>query len=375
MNRSTVMSITVLLVAASAGRGQDADALAKLSTWEAKIKRIHQELDAYHNTPAQGESQQLRRSDRFYPIHLRAMVRSIAAAHSSQQIAPEDLRYLERGMAALNVKHREIKQLLDALKVATNDTQRSQIISKLKPLYRMQIFSAIGGKGRIPIESVTAKPLPKGGVIEPKKKGGKYLLEKEMDPEQLKKARAADCSCRTVTLARVVVKQHKPREGVKFAGNIGKRNVKTVYDIWDSSNPPHTGPLTIPVLKYGEDLCLYFTYPEETAYLVPERRDKLCNVKVEVQFPWNKSRTGVQSHVWQLYSVTGTLGGNAPIDGAGIEGRKVVKNEVVIRVWPKGCEIGPSGKKGHIRWSFRRPTEMKGGFARKICDKVPFTVQ
>ncbi len=350
---------------ASEVRAQDIASLAQLTIWEATALQYYAELEAYQGTSAQGEAENLRRSANFYPLHRRALLDSSAMVRGTQHVAEEDMAYLRRGMALLAEKHAEVRRLLDALKNATSDRASNALKGEILPYYHMRLFSPINGTGRVPTESFTAERLPKSGVIEPKQKEGRPMWEHEMDKEQTAEALASDCSCRTVSLARVTVKQLKPGHEV---GDKEPRLVTTVYDIWDDSNAPHTGPLTIPVLKYGEDLCLYFTYPEANAYLVLEGRPKLCDVKVELKFPWARSRTGEQRTVRQLYSVTG-------VGGEGLEGRKIITNELVMRVWPEYNTMGPAGKQGHILWSFRRPSNMKGGFDRQICKKISFTVQ
>lgn len=109
-----------------------------------------------------------------------------------------------------------------------------------------------------------------------------------MLPDRLKGTRNDACTCESVTLARLY--SQRETAGTEFHYLIGQT---------DRDN------ITVPELSRGDRLCLQFTYPRSSAYLVAEGQPHPCKVAVGLDIPYSRSSTGKIEENWQLYAIRG----------------------------------------------------------------------
>ncbi len=353
-------------------------AAAVIQTWHDEVNAYYQLLERYRGTQTGGQTAELRRSDRFYPIHRRALLDSRIAAQNSARVDGAAYDKLARGMRDFRAKHTKIIDLLNKLQAAEtagkSSADRARIVAQIKPYYRMRLFSALKPNAGA-AASILPPKLPKGHVIEAGKEWVGQITKEHQD-----EARKADCSCKSIKLARVTA--------YTFTGSGLDRSVKRIYDIWDKANPPQSGPFTVPVLTHRrsltslnlphtEQVCFYFTFPKALAFMRREGLSHPCDTKVELKIPHTRPRGGYYYDRRGLYSVTGSGGTMyaGKVYSAATDGRKLIRNQMCMIVVQQGQKIGPAGKKGHIRWSIRRAAWLKGGYAQQQCGTVQFTMK
>ena len=372
--------ILIGIVAALPVRAQESvdprAAAALIQAWYDEISADYRLLEYYRGSETSSQAIELRRSDRFYPIHRRTMLDSRNAARDSTRVDGAAFSKLQRGMEKFRAEHQKVVALLNKLQDAerrgTSSADRDRIVAQIKPYYRMRLFSMLKPEGT---PAALPPELPKGNVIE----AGKVWVNK-LNKEQEAAARKADCSCQSVRLARVTA--------YTFTGTGLDRSTKTYYDIRDKTNPPQTGPLMLPVitqrrsvrqlnLPSTERICFYFSFPRELAFLRQAGRPHPCDTHVVVKFPHTRSASGYYNLGLALYSVTGTGGSmySDSVFSAATEGRKVIRNQICLIVVQQGEKIGPAGKTGNIRWSVRRAHWLKGGAAVQQCGTIGFTMK
>ena len=170
--------------------------------------------------------------------------------------------------------------------------------------------------------------LPPGGWIKPKGTLDSFSSCTE-----------ATCSCQTVTLAKIEVRDYVRTEGWGiFTEQRLIYKKQTVYQIGDASTPPESGPLRIPARDYLDQVCFFFTYPECFAYWGREGSRHPCKAVVEISYPHSIADGPNFISRWQLFGVRGVA-----------DFATGTRNVICLQVSLPGRRI-PAGR-GSVKWS------------------------
>ncbi|WP_169728826.1 LCCL domain-containing protein [Salinarimonas rosea] len=129
----------------------------------------------------------------------------------------------------------------------------------------------VGSKFAVLDELPTDGVIPHGGML----------------PPSLRNTRDDNCSCESVSLARL------------YTQTSSETQFHYVIDRSDRIG------ITVPELNRGDRLCLQFTFPRSSAYLVGEGQPHPCKARVGLKFPYSRSSTGEIEEVWELFSIRG----------------------------------------------------------------------
>lgn len=160
---------------------------------------------------------------------------------------------------------------------------------------------------------------------------------------------APECSCRTVRLARVETRD-TVRTGIPYVTGVTETYTDTRH--FELGETLIAG-LALPQLDHGDQMCFYFTFPEEYAYLsAPGESAHPCRAIVQIRYPHTQSSTGWYENGWQLFDIQGF----ASLTSA-------ATNYVCLVVSPKGHRIPPGNG-----W-------IASTAGKEICPRVAFTVR
>lgn len=148
--------------------------------------------------------------------------------------------------------------------------------------------------------------IPDRGYIE--QSGDKKFLPtafERKNPARLPAPGDFDCSCRTVTLNRIVSRVYTGRSGARILHNRWHYRDNVEFQLGDFSNPPERGKVVIPWKKDRDVMQFYFTFPQALAFIIPDGQEHLCRVVVELKYPHPRRPSGDITETFRLYSKQG----------------------------------------------------------------------
>ena len=155
-----------------------------------------------------------------------------------------------------------------------------------------------------------------------------------------------DCSCKSITLDRIVSRQYTHSTGLGILGKTLHYKNSVEFQRGNFSNPPEKGEVVIPWLKKRDIMLFHFTFPHALAYIARENEQPLCRVVVELVYPHPRLNSGPITERFRLYTMQG--GGGLGTASSNTIGRAASRN-------PR--QTGP----GRIRWAVGKT----GGFCNE----------